>query len=160
MLGGGAAFEALEKLLLFFRKNSRAVIGNREDHLGPVRRGRRLAPHREVDLAAAGEFQAIADEVQQDLADPPRVAVQVARHAGRDGGFHRNAALFAVRGRHGEHGIDELVQVERLHLQFDHPRLDLGNVEDVLEQRRQVAGALPEQPELAPALGVEPAGLE
>ncbi len=88
--------------------------------------------------AALGKLHGIADEVQQRLADPGLVRTH---HAEVVGAAHFDAVAVLLGGgaeRRG-HVADQRRDRERLDLQFHLPGLDLGQVEDLVDQCEQVA---------------------
>ena len=152
--------EGLEDGPLLLERDADAGVGNGEAQEGlrgfpaRVRRaaGRRNLQH---DRAFAGELDGVADEVDQDLAQPPGVADDVGGHLGID---HPPQGEL-LRGRPGQehaHDVaDAVVHVEGNAFDLDLPRLDFREVEHVVDDREQgVGGALDGGGEL-PLLGGE-----
>ncbi len=97
----------------------------------------RVAAEAELHLARGRELQRVREEVEDDLADPARVA----EHAGRELVVHRVGQLDVVVGRRRreqvEGTLDDAAQVHRLRVELDLAGLDLGEVEDVVDDREQ-----------------------
>ena len=104
----------------------------------------RLGPHPDLHGALVGELQGIVHEVGEDLAQ----AGGIARHGQRRGGIHEQAQLHALalglHGQHRLHVLDDGQQVEVQGLEGQLPGLDLGEVEDVIDQREQRLPAGPD----------------
>ena len=81
-------------------------------------------------------------------------------HGGRNRDLDWDAAFLAVGGGHGGDGIHQFGQVEGHGFDLNHSGLHFGKVEDVLQQRGQVGGALAKQAEFVPAFLVEAIGPE
>ncbi len=88
-------------------------------------------------LALRGELQRVAEQVGEDLADAARVADQVARDLRREA---EDQVQVLARGL-GRHHVQDVLggaqQVERDRLQGQLARLDLGEIEDVVDQGHQ-----------------------
>ena len=95
-----------------------------------------------IDVAALGELDGVAGEVGQHLLQAHGVAGEVVRH----GGVHLQGELelFVVGTRPQQvHGFVEGVsQAERYMLELQLARLQLGEVEDVVDDAEQVARRL------------------
>ena len=91
----------------------------------------------EPDLAALGELDGVVDEVGQDLAEPQRVAQQVLGNRRRDVGQELQPLVVRLLG--GERGdrADDLVEPEVGGLDVELAGLDLGEVEDVVDDAEQ-----------------------
>ena len=99
--------------------------------------------HREHDLATFGELDRVGEQVEQDLAQARDVADD------RAGGpvaeeIREVEVLLGGPARHQvQRGLDALAEVERLGLELEPARLDLGEVEDVVDHGEQRVAALP-----------------
>ena len=107
------------------------------------------------DLALLGEFDGIADEIDQDLTEPPRVPGQRVGHVGRDA-----AGQFQALGvgplREGAQGVFHgHAEAERGDLEVELARLDLREVEDVVDHRQQGVGRRLDQAQVFALLGRE-----
>ncbi len=91
-------------------------------------------------LAALRELDRIADQVDQDLAHPSGVADYRHRHLRRDVARQFQPLLLAAQGQRLDRVADLVVQLERNRLQLQLPRLDLGEVEDVVDDSQERFG--------------------
>ena len=107
------------------------------------------------DLTPLGELHRVAQEVEKDLAQPPRIA----HHPAGDRLAHVDNQLDPLlRGapRHqGRHPLGALAQVKGDLLEGELARLDLGEVEDVVEDREERLAARPDGLRVAPLLESE-----
>ena len=97
----------------------------------------------EGDLTGLGELDGVVDEVGQDLGQTQGVADQVVGHPGGDMDEEFQALLVGLEANHGGDVAEDVVEPEGdvLHLQL--VGLDLGKVEDVVDDAKQgVAGPL------------------
>ncbi len=109
-------------------------------------------------MAVLGELDGIADEVEQDLSDLAGVAAQ----GGRKLAVERQPEVEPLFGGHraheGDNAADQLAEVEIDLVERDIARLDLGVVEDGVEDAEQgLAGTGRDRQVLAllwPQLGV------
>ncbi len=134
--------EGLEDALLRLRRDADAGILDLAQEREPV--GILALRHdAQLDAAAFGELDRIADQVHQHLLDTVGVAAQPARRLAGD--VHGQFEALAV-GRHGHQVRDVLEQVpqgEFVLVDLKKPRLDLREVEDVVDDHQQrVAGLL------------------
>ena len=112
-----------------------AGVGDGDDHLAVHAR------RRNVDAAAGGsELDRVREEIEDDLAHAPLVAVDEV-----DVGGPRERELDAVPGRplahHDDAALECLTEREVGELELDLSGLDLRQVEHVVDQRQQmVAG--------------------
>ncbi len=92
-------------------------------------------------LALVGELHGVADEVDQDLPQPGHVADQ---NLG-DGVIHQAGQVEVLLRRLGRQQVQGLldagVELEGMVLQLELARFDLGEVEDVVDDRQQRVGA-------------------
>ena len=111
--------------------------------IGPSRVADRVGLDGQRDLPRVGELDRVAQQVQQDLAEPRDVADDDARRARPDVADQLEALLGRPGGHQLQRRLDALVEVERGGLQVHPPRLDLREVEDVVDDREQglAAGA-------------------
>ena len=131
--------EALEQEALRLLRDADAGIADRD--LEPAAGARQVA-ERDVDGAGLGELDRVADQVHQHLPQPRRVAEQGPRHLRADGRRHVDVAV----GGAGRHQCDD-VAGEGVHVggrgrERDPVRLELGQVEDVVDDGEQVLGAV------------------
>ena len=102
-----------------------------------------------------GELDRVVDEVRQDLAEAQRVAQQVLRDAGRDVGQELQPLVVRLlRGERGD-GADDLVELEVGGLDVELAGLDLGEVEDVVDDRQQRGAGVVDLADVIALLGGE-----
>ncbi len=96
---------------------------------------RRAGAH--ADAPALGELQRIAEQVEQDLPQPGRIADQRVVRSGLHGAGEEQAfrSRLPLEGR--EHAIDQAGQREWCCFQFQPSRLDLREVEHVVDDAQQ-----------------------
>ena len=89
------------------------------------------------DLAALGELDRVVDEVREDLAKAERVAQQMLGNRRRDMGQELQPLVVRLLGGKRRDRADHLVEPEigRLHVEL--ARLDLGEVQDVVDDAQQ-----------------------
>ena len=95
--------------------------------------------HPQDDLALLGELDRVADEVGEDLAQAAGVAPQRAGHVVPDEAEQLEALRLGRLGEGAEHLAHRAAEVEVHDLEVDPARLDLREVENVvddLEERR------------------------
>ena len=88
---------------------------------------------------SATELDRVADEIVEDLAEARRVGANARRHIGRD--EHRQVHV-ASHGRRPDrlaHAIDQVLDDGVVDLEFETPSLDLGKIEDVVDESEQRA---------------------
>ena len=133
--------EGVEQVLLQVRRQAVAGVGDGDlDHrLGAALFLEHGAHH---DRPALGELDRVADQIGEYLANTQRIAEQAGGHVGVDDRRLLQALLLGHRRQHGLHVLDDVVQVQRNMLQRQLARLDLGEVENVVDDRQQRFGAL------------------
>ncbi len=110
-------------------------------------------PHADDDVAALGELDGVADQVDEDLAQPLGVA--------EDGGGHvrldppRQVDAFAMRGERqaGQALAQQGPDVERRPIQLQASRFDLREVEDVVDDPQQRRRRAADGVEIVPLIG-------
>ncbi len=88
-------------------------------------------------VSVLGELDRVADQVGDHLADPPRVADDAGRDVGGDVGNQLEPLLVREQRQRLQRVLDQLADRERNRLELELLRFDLGEVEDVVEQREQ-----------------------
>ncbi|MCY1349030.1 hypothetical protein D9M69_352000 [compost metagenome] len=134
--------EGLEQPALLFGTEADAGVAHAEiqPHLRAVAL---LDAHRHLDLATLGEFQRVVGVVDQDLAEPQRVAEQPRRHLRVDVEQQGQALGRGLVADQPDQVLQHLVEIEGDAFEAQLAGLDLGEVEDVVEQTEQVlAGQL------------------
>ncbi|OFA07223.1 hypothetical protein DUGA2_05550 [Duganella sp. HH101] len=105
-------------------------------------RGLVVALDPQFDVAARGELECVADQVDQDLAQAQRVAQQVGRHVRRRPDHQFQSALRGPPREQVGQLAQGVGQVEGQRLQFQLARFDLGEVQHVVDDLQQaLAGA-------------------
>jgi hypothetical protein len=123
------------------RRNADAGIAHGEaDAAGRVRF------HAKRDPAGLGELERVGDQVLQDLQQPLRVTDHLRGRARRDLGSEGQALLARQRVEGLAQALQHRGQRHRVVGQLDVPGLDLGQVEDVVDQRKQVAVGIVDRP--------------
>ena len=105
------------------------------------------------DFAAFGELHGVVDAVGQDLAEAERVAEQLLRDAGRD--VHQELEPLLVRLLRGQRrdGADDVIELEVGGFDVELARLDLGEVEDVVDDRQQRGAGVVDLADVVALLG-------
>ena len=98
--------------------------------------------HAHRDLAAVGELDRVAAQVDQHLAQPRRVADQAPRQLGRGAEQQLQALLVGALRQHVGHRVDDRIEFEVDLLQLELAGFDLRHVEDVVQDLQQVARRL------------------
>jgi hypothetical protein len=88
----------------------------------------------------ASELDGVTREVEQDLAQPPGIAGQVAGHVRIGQADELQAGLVGANGDDGSEVIEEAAQVEVDTLQLEPAGLDLAEVEDVVDKGQERIG--------------------
>ena len=165
--GGGAVGlgEGLEQAGQGFFADADAGVADVEADAGQGGAGLGTLPRRLVqadvdhDFAVAGKLDGVADQVAEDLADADGVAVDGFRHVGRDAATQFQVLAVRPLGEQLDDVLDGLVQVEVQAFQLETPGLDLGKVQDVVDDGQQgLAGTV--HGGRKPALGVGQVGVE
>ena len=89
------------------------------------------------DAAALGELDGVAGEVEQHLAQPRRVADDARRQALVDVAADLQALRLRARPEQLDRLLDEGREDERPRREIEPAGLDLGEIEDLLDQRQQ-----------------------
>jgi hypothetical protein len=129
--GGIRLHELVEQRLQAFGRDAGAGVCHPQHQLGPV--DVEDDPHR----ARGGELHRVADEVVQHLAHPHRVAAPLALRGRRDLDGDEDVLGRRQGAERGLRVADELFDVDDAVLQVDPPSLDLGEVQEVVQQVEQ-----------------------
>ncbi|MNX96485.1 hypothetical protein D3C86_1288020 [compost metagenome] len=89
------------------------------------------------DLAFHGEFEGIARQVDQHLLQPQAIAYQVVGQIGVQVKQDLDLFLPLVAGQHNGEVTHEQFEFEWVHIELQFAGLNLGVVEDVIEQTQQ-----------------------
>ncbi|CAB3713649.1 hypothetical protein LMG26845_05917 [Achromobacter insuavis] len=126
--------EGLEnQFLLVGRHADAGVLHGERQHV--ARRARDLERHG----ALLGELEGVGQQVLQHLAQPLRIGVQRRRHVGGDVQFQRQALVLRDRPQRIQQPFQRRRDGHGLDFHGGLAGLDLGQVEDVVDQRQQVA---------------------
>jgi hypothetical protein len=113
-----------------------------------------LGPDREHHFAFLGELDGVAEDVEQDLAQPGDVAADRSRDVAVEDIREVELLLGGARADQVERRLDALAQVERMRLDVHPPGFDLREVEDVVDDRQQrIARIADRRRELALVVG-------
>jgi hypothetical protein len=93
--------------------------------------------HRQHDLALLGEFDRVAEQVDQDLAQAGHIAFDAGRHVVVHDVGDVESFFDGAPGRQVQRGFDAFAQVEGLEFHVHPARLDLAEVEDVVDDGEQ-----------------------
>ena len=136
---GGRAVGLLEDLedhLLLLRRHADARIADGEvQHDLAV--AHRFRPDLEHDLAALGELDGVAHQVDDDLPQAGGIAAEKGGHVGTNPAGQFQALAVGAHRQRPHRVAQVLVEVEVDAIQHDLARLDLGEVEDVVDQTQQ-----------------------
>jgi hypothetical protein len=154
-VGGAATRERFEDAVEFIGRNAGAAVLDLElRHFALVFQ----AQH---DAAAGGELDRVAEQVDQNLAQPARIGA----HAG--GKFAKllvvegDALVARLRFEHRNDFLDEAGEVERTCIQRQLAAFDAGDVQRALDQRQQMVAAAPDDADrLAAVVGNAGIGVE
>ena len=126
--------ESLEnQFLLVGRHANPGVVHGERQHV--ARRARDLEP----DRALVGEFERVRQQVLEHLAQTLRVGMQRCRHVGGDVQFQRQALFLRDRPQRIQQPLQRRGDGDLFDLHRGLARLDLGQVENVVDQRQQIA---------------------
>jgi hypothetical protein len=89
------------------------------------------------DAAGLGELHRVAGEVDEDLAQPIRVADDARRHLRGDEGRDLDALALGFGRKELDHALDHGPDVEGLGQEVDPAGLDLREVEDLVDEREE-----------------------
>ncbi len=99
--------------------------------------------HHQQDFALIGIFQGILQQARQGLAKARRVAADYPRYLRLGEADQFDVLLFGLGAENVQAILDQSVEVELHIIEFDLPGFELGNVENLVDQREQlVAGAV------------------
>ena len=133
--------EGLEQAVLHFRWDANARIDDVEAQHG-VRRRLALFEDAHHHLAALGELDGVADEVEENLAQAARIAAQAAGHVRQDGARELDALALRPLRQHVERPLDCLHQIKVERLEGELAGLDLGEIQNVVDDRQQIVRAV------------------
>ena len=94
----------------------------------------------DVDPAMLGKLDGIADQVDQDLSQVARIAMQMKWRLRRDVGSQHQTLALSLPFHHRDGAVDQAVQVEILFAGVDTAGLDARDIEHVVDQFQQGVG--------------------
>ncbi len=106
------------------------------------RRGVLVDRHRHHYLALFSELDGVAEQVGEDLAQAGHVSDDRLRRSRSDQVGQIQPLFARLRRQQVEGALDALAQVERLVLEIEPVGLDLGEIQDVVDDRQQRLGAV------------------
>ena len=92
---------------------------------------------RQIDLASSGEFDGIAEEIEEDLPDPAGVAAQQRRYLGLDPQLQSQALVARARLDHRDDPLQEVLQIEIDAVELEAPCLHPREIENVVDDGEQ-----------------------
>ena len=138
LAGGGhvGLGERLEELRRLFTRHAHSGVAHGELELHLLA-GLFEQFDLEPDLALLGELDRVVDEVGEDLAETKRVAAQLLGDGAGHVGEELEALVVGLLGREGDDGADDVVEPEVGGLDVEPAGLDLGEVEDVVDDAEE-----------------------
>src|SRR6185436_15726010 len=112
-----------------------------------------VGPHH--DLAAFRELDRVADQIREDLAEPSGITDEDGRNVPRDVAEQRDLLLAGADAQRADQLVEHLAYAERDLLDLELARLDLREVEDLVQQSQQRARIGPHGFELFALLDAE-----
>ena len=95
-----------------------------------------------VDRTGLGELDGVADQIEQHLTDPRRIAGDVVRHVRPDPRRQRQPLLLGARRQQIDRRIDRTMQPEFDLLDLQPVGVELGEIQHVVQQLQQIVGGL------------------
>ena len=105
--------------------------------------------HRQRDPAVLSELHSVADEVDEHLPQPRGIPDQGVGHVEAPPEDEVDAFVGGAGRDERQDLVEHLVQLERNPLELDPARLELRQVEDLVDQRQQPLRGHPDRPEVA-----------
>src|SRR5271157_1834760 len=157
--GGGAGLrEWGEYRGLLFTRDADARVGDHKVQQG-LPAAAFLHAGMQRHFAPFGELDGVADEVEDDLAEPGRIAHDGFGNLRSDLANHLEVLLMGAQRDAPDGFVESVPQIEFDGVEFDPAGLDLGEIEDVVDDGEQRigrgAGGLDALPLLLVELGVE-----
>ncbi len=112
--------------------------------------GALIRRHLDNDLSGLGELDRIAGEVDQDLAQPERVSHQAAGNLGIGGDYQIQGLLSRPASEHIRKIFQDIEQVKGVGRKVELPGLDLGEVEDIVDDPQKDPGRVPDLVQVIP----------
>ena len=115
-----------------------------------------LEPHIDEDLAGWGELDGVADQVDDDLAQTAGISHEVLGNVGRDVECEFQILFGRAAGHDLERVCEAVAEIEGNDFEVELAGLDLGKIENVVEQSHQRFGRAIDHVHVVQLLGVEP----
>ena len=109
--------------------------------------------HVDEHVAPLGELDRIAREVIQDLSNAGRIADEASGHIGRAPDDQIEALGLAAHGQELRHVFDHALEVERLGLDVELARLDLREIQNIVDDVEQRLGRAMDRGRIVALLG-------
>ena len=116
---------------------------------------RRQRAHLQLHLPTGGELHRVAQQVQQDLLQPHAVATHVLRGGGVDMQLQLHLVGGRTVGHHGHHALQAGLQGEVGRVELDLARLDLREIEDVVDHLQQMLAGIGDLAQVVQLAGTE-----
>ncbi len=143
--------KGFENDLLFFNGNAHAGVGN-----GNVQAHLLACDgfdfRTDEDVSLLGEFDGVSDQVHDELTQPRWISDQYSRHLGRYTGKHLQKFLFRSQGQCLECFLQQIADRKFGLFQFESARLDLGKIQNVVDDVQEAIGGRFDQVEIIPLL--------
>jgi hypothetical protein len=131
----------MEQALLLLGIDARATVMHFETQAALL-----FQAHGQADVAALGELDGVAEQVQQDLAHAHLVAADADRPGRVFATPEFQLALLRHRLHQALHLVEQFLQVERTQIQLQPPGFDAGQVQRIVDQPQQMAAGLLDRP--------------
>ena len=145
-----ALLETIENRRAAVRRHAGPSVDYRES-----RRALLTALNLHADAAPIGEFDRVAGEVGEHLAQAKAVCANETRRGGAERAGDFDAFALGARRKQFDHPLGEPAQVDRLDEEIEAPRLDLGQIEDFVDQRDQRASRAADRFDVACVFGIK-----
>ena len=134
--------ERFEETVEPLGRDAHARVADREVELPPSALERRRV-HGDANLPGVGEFHRIAKKVHEDLAQAAGVRREHAGGRRLDEARELDTLFLRLRGDELQGFLETAGERARLFLEVELARLDLGEVQDVVDDSHQMIAALP-----------------
>ena len=132
---------------MFFPRNADAGIANDESHDHPFTLdGPALHPHH--NLSRLRELDRVANQIEQNLTQPRRIAAQSGRNVRGNLARELQPLGMSAGRQRAQRVVDRVAQIEVNRVDVELARFDLGEVEDVIDDVEQRIGRRPDRLEV------------
>src|SRR5206468_2680451 len=97
----------------------------------------RLQAGANYNIPAAGELHCISSQIQKDLPEPSSITPQASRHFRIDQAYQLQVLLAGLDGKQLGGILDDPSKIEVYIFEFELMGLNLGKVQDVVDQREE-----------------------